>query len=114
MFSNLFHWPQSNFGRKRSVYHLFPPPKISGSLATMAQEKKEVLVMSEPTDLGICTWLAEACKNRVGPASFVDLQITYKAAFPRAKDLEEWAWPEFTVRADHYNQLIGYGPKYNQ
>lgn len=58
--------------------------------------------MGDPTDLGICAWISEACKNHVGPATFSDLQIASKAAFPRAKYLEAWALLEFMVQADHY------------
>lgn len=73
-----------------------------------------VPIMGEQTDLGIRTWISEACKNQVGPKHFSDLQIAVTAAFPKAQDLKEWAWPEFTVEADHYGQLIGCSPKYDQ
>lgn len=53
-------------------------------------------------------------QNRVPPASFTALQIGFMPAFPCARNLEEWPWLKFTVRADHHSQLIGCGPKYNQ
>lgn len=63
--------------------------------------------MGDLTDLGICNWIAEACKQTVGPKTCSGRQIAFKAAVPQARDLEEWAWPELTVQADHYSKLNG-------
>lgn len=78
----------------------------------MAQQL--ALGMGDPTDLSIYKWISEACNQPVGPVAFPDVLIALGAAFPRAKDLEGLAWLESTVCFDHYGQLIGCGPKFNQ
>lgn len=70
--------------------------------------------MGDLTNLGICAWIAETWKHPTDPTSFSNLQIAFKVAFPREKSLEEWALPEFMVRAEQHATLIGNGWEFNQ
>ncbi|KAL0631759.1 hypothetical protein Q9L58_009367 [Maublancomyces gigas] len=77
-------------GRKRSVSHLSPPTKRTGSPADM----------TEPTHPSASEFMDAATKHRALP-TWLKIEIAHAAAHTQGKEeLPTWAWAEYQVIHD--------------